>query len=159
MNDDDDTGRLTAREWIAARLVIVGGFVVAILVAGYFTWQQHLQTQDLANAQMQATAQQAAAQAIQQTTSQSIARASLILCLRELVNAQTMGIIPAFGKLVSQMPEPGASRGRYSCMAGTDVAKYKITGDLVCRQLQKAECVKIVSIASDDGTVLYQNPK
>ena len=161
MNDSDDGMRLTAREWLAARVVIIGGFALAILVAAYFTWSQHEQMQQEAAAQQaqEQAAARAAATPSPQAVAQARARIGLILCLRELVNAQTMGVIPNFGKLTNGVPQATSSRGRYACGAGTDVAKYTLVGDLVCRDLRKAECVNLYSVTSDDGTVLYQRRK
>ena len=154
----DDGMQMTRREWFAARVVLIGGFLIAIAIAGYFTWQQHVQDQQAAAAQ-QAQAQadaRAAAGPTPQQMAQMRARVNLMVCLRIVVNAATAGIVPNYTKLASTAPTPTKVQGRYSCMGATDVAKYKVTGDLICTDLRKATCVKLYSVISDDGTVLYQ---
>ncbi len=158
MTYDDGDMRLTAREWTAAKWVVIGGFIIAIAVAGYFTWQQHVQAQqDAAAAMAQEQAQdRAAAAPSPQQVAQMRARMNLMVCLRDVVNAATAGIIPNYAKLASAAPTPTKTQGRYTCMAATDVAKYKVTGDLICADMRKATCLKLYSVVSDDGTVLYQ---
>jgi trans-2-enoyl-CoA reductase len=151
---------LTVREWTAARIVLIGGFIIAIAVAGYFTWTQHKQAQEAAaaqQAQVQA-AEQAAAGPTKAQIAQAQARMGLAVCLRVAINAAANGIIPNYAKLASRSPTPTKVQGRYTCLAVTDVAKYKVTGDLMCADMRKADCVKLYSVVSDDGTVLYQAP-
>ncbi len=156
--DGDDDFRMTAREWLAARVVLIGGFILAIAVAGYFTWAQHQQAQQAATAaQAEAQAEaKAAAGPTRAQIAQARARMSLMVCLREVVNAATAGIVPNYAKLASRAPIPTKVQGRYTCNAATDVAKYAVTADLICADMRKADCVKLYNVTSDDGTVLYQ---
>jgi len=152
---DGDDMRMTRREWTAAKIVLTGGFLIAIAVAGYFTWTQHQQAeQAAAAAQAQAQAEAKAQAAPSQAQIQ--ARLNLLVCLREVVNAATAGIIPNYAKLASAAPTATSVQGRYTCAAKTDVAKYAVTADLICGDMRKADCVKLYSVVSDDGTVLYQ---
>jgi hypothetical protein len=73
-----------------------------------------------------------------------------------VLNAENAGLVPNYAKLASTAPNATKAQGRYSCMAQTDVAKYTITGDLLCSDMRKAACLKLYSVKSDDGTVLYQ---
>jgi hypothetical protein len=158
MTDHDDGMRMTAREWTAARVVLIGGFIIAIAVAGYFTWTQHQQAQQAAAAQQAQAQAEAKADAppTPAQIAQSRARMNLMVCLRVVVNAATSGIVPNYAKLASRAPTPTNVQGRYSCNAATDVAKYTVTADLICADMRKADCVKLYSVKSDDGTVLYQ---
>jgi hypothetical protein len=160
MMDDDGDLRLTAREWTAARIVLIGGFIVAIAVAGYFTWTQHKQAQEAAAAQQaqEQAAERAAAGPTPAQIAQAQAGVGLAVCLRVAINAAADGIIPQYSKLDSKSPTPTNVQGRYTCTAATDVAKYKVTGDLICSDMRKAGCVKLYRVVSDDGTVLYQAP-
>ena len=150
---DDANRRGTQREWLAARVVVVGGFLVAIAVAAYFTLrpapQPVVEEQPAAPpAQQQVmTAQQAA---------EANARAGMMVCAMELVNAKNSGIIPSYGQLIDMLPKATGKRGRYVCRAATQAAKYAISADLVCRTLQDPRCVLLYRITAGDGTVLYQ---
>ena len=158
MDGDGDDMRMTAREWTAAKIVFIGGFIIAIAVAGYFTWQQHEQAlKDAATQQAQAQAEaQAAAAPTKAQIAAEQARIGLAVCLRDVINAINLGLVPKYAKLGSAAPQATKVQGRYTCLADTDVAKYKVTGDLMCSDMRKADCVKLYSIVSDDGTVLYQ---
>lgn len=160
MMDDNDDLRLTVREWTAARVVLIGGFLIAIAVAGYFTWTQHQQAVAAAAAQQaqEQAAERAAAGPTPAQIADARARVGLAVCLRVAINAAADGIIPQYSKLDSKSPTPTKVQGRYTCTAATDVAKYKVTGDLICSDMRKASCVKLYSVVSDDGTVLYQAP-
>jgi hypothetical protein len=60
------------------------------------------------------------------------------------------------GKLLTQMPRATKVRGRYLCVAGTQVTRYVLAGDLMCRNLKDSRCVSLFSVTQDDGTILYQ---
>ncbi|HEY4266417.1 MAG TPA: hypothetical protein VGM72_13955 [Micropepsaceae bacterium] len=160
MTDYDDMKRGTAREWAAARIVLIGGFAIAIVVAGYFAWQRHADAVAAQQEQAQQTAALARAQqprpAFKETTQDEKAKGAMMFCAMELVNAKTMGIVPPFGQLASALPRKTATQGRYACIAATQVSKYVIEADLVCHQVTDPKCVRLHSIKSDDGTVLYQ---
>jgi hypothetical protein len=159
MNDNGDDFRMTAREWLAARVVLIGGFIIAVAVAGYFTWTQHQQAQQdaaAALAQQKAAEQAAAGPAQAQLAARDQQRMGLMVCIRQIVNAETLGVVPNYAKLASGAPTPTGVRGRYTCTAATDVAKYAVTADLICVDMRKADCVKVYSVKSDDGTMLYQ---
>ncbi|MBS0274943.1 MAG: hypothetical protein JSR55_11200 [Proteobacteria bacterium] len=160
MTEYDDLKRATAREWAAARIVVIGGFALAIVVAGYFAWQRH----EAAVAAQQKQAQQIAAlakaqqqrPAFRETTQDEKAKGAMLFCAMELVNAKNMGIVPSFGQLASPLPRKTDTQGRYACIAATQASEYVIEADLVCRQVNDPKCVHLHSIKTDDGTVLYQ---
>lgn len=164
MTDYHEMKRGISREWAAARVVLIGGFIVAIAVAGYFVWQQHQQTVAQQQQQAEAMAQAAKQQQQQQTMTaaqekaNAHANAGMLLCAMELLSAKNMGIVPQFGQLTSMAPKELAQKGRYACTAATPSLKYSIEADLVCRNLGDAACVKIHAIKLDDGTTLYTAP-
>lgn len=143
MTDYEDMKRGIAREWAAARIVLIGGFIVAIAAVSYILWQRHEQA---AEAQLRAKAE-------------TNAKIGLVVCAMELASAKSMGIIPSYGQLTTAAPEPAAQRGRYSCTAATPSLKYVIAADLMCSEVDQPKCVKVVSIKTDDGTALYTAPK
>lgn len=148
----DDTW--LAREWFAARVVVLGGFVIAIAVTLYFAiWSQPASTiADTTSAPQSqpATAQSAAA------NEEAAASTRHQVCRLELANAQNFGLIPSFGRLSDPEPKPTGTQGRYACQAATPAAKYTIMADLVCRNLGDPKCVAIYSIVQDGTTTLYQ---
>jgi hypothetical protein len=146
MTDQEPNQGALAREWLWARITIIGGFVIAIGIAGYFIYRAHT---DISNQQ---AAQQAAAQAQTQTN----AKVALQLCSLALNAAKNFGIVPAYGKLASPKVQKTDVQGRYVCLAATSVTKFLLAADLVCRNLDDQRCVSLYSITQDDGTVLYQ---
>jgi len=156
--NDEEMHRATAREWRAAQIVFGAGFAIAIAVAGYFTWQQHkeaAQEQAALEAQQQQATQQAPAPPAQSAADQN-RKDAMLVCAMELVNAKNFGIVPGYGQLISKYPHETGTRGRYACLAATQVAKYTLEADLICRNLQDPRCVLLYSITRDDGNVLYK---
>jgi hypothetical protein len=148
--NEDEMQRGTAREWLAARVVVVGGFLIAIAVAAYFTLRpapQPVTEAQPAAQQQPMTAQQAASQN---------AKDAMLVCAQELVNAKNSGIVPASGQLANAFPKATSVRARYVCTAATSAAKYLISADLVCRDLLNSRCVRLYSITDAHGMVLYQ---
>lgn len=162
MTDYEDMMRGTAREWFWARIVLIGGFIIAVAVAGFFAWQQHADR--VAAQQADIAAQQARMAAVSQMTQQRRAairqdakeKGAMLFCAMELVNAKNMGIVPSFGQLASPLPRKTDTQGRYACLAATQASKYEIQADLVCANVEDTKCVHLHSIKTDDGTVLYQ---
>ena len=162
MTDYEDMVRGTAREWFWARVVLVGGFVVAIAVAGYFVWQNH-------RAEVAAQQQRAAslAEAAQQHTvspeqlrrarADANAKAGLLICAMELLSAKNMGLIPPYGELASNQPRATKKKLRVACLAATPATKYEIQADLICRTLVNPNCMKLHSVKTDDGTMLFED--
>jgi hypothetical protein len=151
MTDHDDMKRGTARDWFWARVVLIGGFAIAIVVAGYFGWQSHRETI--------AAQQPATAAANPKAALEAKARGAMMFCAIDLLNAKNLGVVPPYGQLANPLPQKTNKQGRYACTAATDVSKYKLEADLVCRQISNPACVKLHSVTSDDGTVLYSADK
>jgi hypothetical protein len=148
MSEQDPNTRRLQIEWYAALATIIGGFVIAIAVAAYFTFSGKPATQTAAVQPKQAESQKA--------REAEFKKLGLELCSLELANAQTFGVVPSFGKLLTPMPHMTNVRGRYVCVAGTDVTKYVLAGDLMCRNLKDSRCVSLFTVTEADGTMLYQ---
>jgi hypothetical protein len=136
-------------EWYAALATIIGGFVIAIAVAAYLTFGGKAPV-------TQTVAVPPSAAEIQKQREAALEQAGAEICGLELANAQTFGVVPNFGKLLTQMPRATDVRRRFVCVAGTQVTKYVLAADLVCGNLRDSRCVSLFSVTQDDGTVLYQ---
>lgn len=143
--------RATAREWLAARIVLVGGFAAAIAVAAYFALQPAPPP-----VTEEANIPPPEAQAPAQTQQQTDANAAMLVCAQELLNAKNNGSIPSYGQLSSLVPTVTNVKGRYACHATTPAASYTINADLVCRNLTDSHCVHIYNVTTGDGKILYQ---
>src|SRR5436305_15162140 len=110
------TRRWLAWEWRIALITVVGGFLIALAWLGYTEWQA-------AHAPKPLSAEQQA-----KVTRQ----VSLALCSAALVRAEAFGIIPPYGKLATPNLGMTGTRGRYVCVAATDLTKYMVIADLAC---------------------------
>jgi hypothetical protein len=150
MSDQNEGVRATAREWRIALMVVAGGFAIAIAVAIYFAFAQKPAPSSVAAVKPPLTAPQKAAQ--------YNAKAALLFCAADILEARKMGLVPPYGRYAGG-PNLTKRRGRYVCIAGTGVAKYSIAADLVCANFAAPRCVQLYSVVSDDGTVLYKRTK
>jgi len=140
------------REWMAARIVLIGGFALALAVGTYagIVWRGSvLHARERAAA---AIAQEQAAV----TAEQSNAGAGAQLCRMALANAQSFGIVPGFARLTQENPAETKKTGRYLCAAATDSSQFALAADLVCRDLKNPQCVSLYSVTQNGGAVLYQ---
>ena len=80
----------------------------------------------------------------------------LALCNAGLASAQGFALVPAYTRLASDLIQVGSVKGRYTCFAQTDAARYQITFDLMCRDLNKPKCVNLYSVMQDGGGAIYQ---
>jgi hypothetical protein len=136
------------REWQAAIAIIVGGFIVAALVAAYFTWAPA--------GFLSGEPAQVARQRTPEERQQADTMATIALCTSALETAKSFGIIPSYTKLASTGLQTTDVQGRYVCLVTTGVAKYTVAADLLCRDLRSKRCVNVFSVTRDDGSVLYQ---
>lgn len=161
MTDYENMVRGTAREWFWARVVLIGGFIVAIGVAGYFGWQRHetlvAAQKQQAEALARADQQQSRAESPEQARANENANAGMMICAMELLSAKNKGIVPPYGQLAAAEPRATAKKNRLACLATTQVSKYEIQADLVCRTVVDPKCMKLHSVKNGDGTVLYQS--
>ena len=141
------TDRALAREWLAARVVIFGGFAVAIVAAIYFGV---IVPKYIAPREMRAAL---------------VARVQTLLtqeaqvCTAALATAKNFGIVPQYGKLATAQLEQTNVQGRYACLARTPASKYVLVVDLVCRNFKEARCISLYNVSQTDGTILYQRQR
>lgn len=140
------------REWLVARIVLIGGFAIAIAAGAYvgILWRNSI----LQARQQAATAiaQERAEEAAQKANAQARAQ----LCQAMLAGAQSAGIVPGFAKLARTDPVSTKTTGRYLCAAQTDSSKFTLAADLVCRDLKNPQCVSLYSVTQNGGAVLFQ---
>lgn len=144
--------RAISREWMAARIVVIGGFIIAIGLGAYFAM---IVRTNIVARRHAALADVQQSQAIENSQEET-AKAGLELCTTALNHAKDFGIVPPFGQLASAEPKPTDVKGRYVCIAVTQVSKYTLAADALCRDLAKPACVMLHSVTQDDGTVLYK---
>jgi hypothetical protein len=143
VTEQETVQRSLSREWLAARVVVIGGLVLAAGLILFFGW---IKPAYLAAPQLTPEQQQARA------TGQAI----LDMCSTGVSSAKAFGILPPYGRLASLTVGKTDVQGRYVCVAATQVAKYLVAVELLCRNLKDRRCVSLYSVTQDDGTVLYQ---
>ncbi|HEX3666337.1 MAG TPA: hypothetical protein VHU23_14020 [Rhizomicrobium sp.] len=145
--DTTGTQQALAREWLAVRIIVIGGFLVALLAGLWFG----VIYPDYVLPHQQRT--------LLQNRVQRILGEEAEVCTLALNNAKNFGIVPQYGQLASLRMVLTSVRGRYICAAQTKIAKYFLTLDLQCRDLKSPRCVSLYNIAQPDGTVLYQRQR
>lgn len=138
MTETDADMRGLRREWLAARVfAIVGGLlVIAICVLVVISGGNN-----------QARVQQAALQRHEMTVA---------LCSAGLASAEGFALVPGYTKLASDIVQTGSVAGRYTCFGQTDAAKYQITFDLMCKNLDDPKCINLFSVTQDGTGSIYQ---
>jgi hypothetical protein len=127
------------REWLAARIfAILGALVLVTIVVLAVLLPPRV-----------VAPQQPRTAAIQR-------QMAIALCNAGLASAQGFALVPAYTKLASDLVQVGTVKGRYTCFAQTDAARYQITFDLMCRDLNKPKCVNLYSVMQDGGAAIYQ---
>jgi len=139
--------RALAREWLAIRIIVLGGFLVAIIAA---VWFGIIVPKVIAPRQLRETLT---------TQIRTLLTAEAQVCTTALVNAKNFGIVPQYGQLASAKLAQTNVQGRYACLASTHAAKYVIIVDLLCRNLKDPRCVSLYNVSQSDGTVLYQRQR
>ena len=148
------------REWLAARVVFAAGFVLAIGFFSWWTWGHHAGA-DLAGGGDTGAYTDADTSASQDQMDQAIAsgqttKEGFAMCRLVIGTAQAFGVLPGSMKYVNG-PAKTDIRGRYVCAADDQAAAhYALTADLVCADLQKAQCVNLVTVQKADGTTLFK---
>ncbi|MBU6445318.1 MAG: hypothetical protein KGR48_15545 [Alphaproteobacteria bacterium] len=143
------------REWLAARLVLIVGFAIAIAFGGYraYVWRSSI-VQQRAQVAAQVGAEQGGVSGADEGDASSSSGA--LVCHQALAIAVNFGVLPEEAKLTDSQPKPTSVSGRYSCGAATQSAKFTIAIDLVCRNLQDQRCVALYNVTQDGGAVLFQ---
>ena len=152
MSDQQYDFKAISREWAAARVVLIIGFVAALGAGGYFAWQAREMVVNHRQHQL------ADMQAVQNLENKETAanQAGVDLCKTALSSAKSFGIIAQFAQLTAYTPKESDVKGRYVCGAATGASKYAIVADAFCANLKNAQCVVLFSVTEGDGTVLYQ---
>ncbi len=140
------------REWAAARVVIIGGFIIAIAVAGYFAYRQ-----EQAMRAQQAGIPQAVTP--HKIDAKLLARAELAICSAELAQAKATTAVPDYAQLATPRLARGNAPRRFICEATTNLTRYFISADVLCNKLTDARCVSVFKIALKDGTLVYRRPE
>src|SRR5438874_1262040 len=118
-------------EWRAALITVVGGAVVAIAIVAYLHYRTVSQEQGV-------VAQRAKLTAVVQTAAQ--------VCTAAMAAAKNFGIVPNYAAPASMFPVATQVKGRYACEGATNVARYVIAVDLLCRELKNPRCVALYSV-------------
>ena len=139
--------RALAREWLAIRIVVFGGFLVALVAA---LWFGIIVPRVIAPRQLRETLT---------TQIRTLLTEEAQVCTTALADAKNFGIVPQYGQLASAKLARMDVQGRYACLASTHAAKYVLIVDLLCRRLKDARCVSLYNVSQTDGTVLYQRQR
>lgn len=139
--------RALAREWLAIRIIVLGGFLVAIIAA---IWFGIIVPNVIAPRQLR-----------EKLTTQirTLLSEEAQVCTTALGNAKNFGIVPQYGQIASAKLAQTNVQGRYACLAATHATKYVLIVDLLCRNLKDSRCVSLYNISQTDGTVLYQRQR
>ena len=151
--EDDTKQRALKREWAAARIVVIGGFIIAIAVVGYFLWKAR---QDRL---AQTPVVHATVVSPPKIDAKTLRQLELALCTVELMHAQDLGMVPRYGELTTGLAFHGTVPGRFICEAKTSLTHYFISADLLCNKLTDARCVSVYRVALKDGTLIYSRPQ
>ena len=139
--------RALAREWLAVRIIVIGGFAIALIAAIVI---------GVIIPQYIAPRVQRAILAKQIT---SLLNAEALICTEALGSAKNFGIVPQYGQLASARLEQTTVQGRYACLVATHSTKYVLIVDLVCRNFKDPRCTSLYNVSQTDGTVLYQRQR
>jgi hypothetical protein len=145
--DSADTQRALAREWLAARIIVIGGFLVA-LAAGL--WFEVIYPKYVLPREQKELLVGRVKHILDEEAS---------VCTITLNMAKNFGIVPQYGQLSTLRLSATDVQGRYICQAQTKVAKYLMAVDLQCRDLRNPRCVSVYNISQADGSVLYQRQR
>ena len=142
--NQQDGQRDLSREWLVARVVVIGGFVVAVAAMIYFGWVQPAMQKREAVARAELMARESAA-------------AAALFCKTGLGAAQNYGIVPSYAQIISRNIYLTRTQGRYVCVAATHAARYLVAVDLFCHDIKNKRCLSLYSVV-DQGNkaVLYQ---
>lgn len=145
--DMADTERALAREWLAVRIIVIGGFLVALLAG---LWFGVIYPKYVLPRQQRAFITNRLNHILGQEAE---------VCKLTLTSAKNFGIVPQYGQLATLRLAITNVQGRYICVAQTKLTKYLMAVDLQCRDLNSPRCVSLYNISQTNGTVLYQRQR
>jgi hypothetical protein len=139
--------RALAREWLAVRIIVIGGFAVALVAALYFgvIVPNYIAPREL--------------RAALTTRIQTLLTQEAQVCTAALATAKNFGIVPQYGQLATARLDQTNVQGRYACLARTPASKYVLIVDLLCRNFKEPRCTSLYNVSQTDGTVLYQRQR
>lgn len=143
VSNQEDAHSSLSREWLIARIVVIGGLIVALGAITYFGWAKPYiaeRTRLIAN----------------QTRAQALSVAVADICEGGLSAAKNFGIVPVYGRVAAKTVYTTNVQGRYVCVGATPSTRYLVIVDLLCRRLKERRCLSLYSVRQMDGTVLYQ---
>ena len=142
-----DTQRALAREWLAMRIIVIGGFAAALVAGLWFgvIYPDFVQPREQ--------------RALLTHRIEKLLHDEAQVCTTALATAKDFGIVPQYGQLMNTQLAPTDVAGRYVCLAATSAAKYILAVDLLCRDFRNVRCASLYNVAQSDGTVLYQRQR
>jgi hypothetical protein len=145
--DTTETQRALAREWLAVRIIVIGGFLVALAAGLWFglIYPKYVLPRER--------------QAFFASRVKHLLNEEATVCTITLNSAKNFGIVPQYGQLATPKLALTNVQGRYACIAQTKVARYVLYVDLQCRDLKSPRCVSLYNVSQADGTVLYQRQR
>jgi hypothetical protein len=145
---DDPKLHALKREWAAARLVVIGGLILAVCVAGYYVYRQRPRP-NVPRQEVVATPRY---------DPKLVARVEAAVCTAELLRAKDLGMVPQYGALATTRLLRANVPRRYICEAATHLTRYFISADLLCANIAEPRCVSVYRVALKDGTLIYARP-
>jgi hypothetical protein len=152
MRDDKTDLSALKREWLAARIAVIGGFAIMIGIGIYVAVSYRAELQHAKAQAAAAIAKQQQDEKLQQTNLE----AERAFCRALLAQTQNIGLVPNFAKLTDPLPKSTKQTGRYTCEASTGASTYELTADLICRDLKKTDCLSLYQVSQKNGAVLFQ---
>jgi hypothetical protein len=139
--------RALAREWLAVRIIVIGGFAVALVAAIWFgvIVPKYIVPREL--------------RAALTTRIQTLLTQEAQVCTAALATAKNFGIVPQYGQLATARLDQTNVQGRYACLARTPASKYVLIVDLICRNFKDPRCTSLYNVRQADGTLLYQRQR
>jgi uncharacterized membrane protein YraQ (UPF0718 family) len=145
--DTAQTARALRLEWLAARIIVIGGFVIALAAGLWF------------GVILPKVIEPREQRAALTTRVQKLLVQEAQVCTMALGTAKNFGIVPQYGQLVTGKLALTNVQGRYLCLATTNATRYVLAIDLLCRDLGNPRCVSLYNVSQTDGTVLYQRQR
>jgi hypothetical protein len=142
MTEHDASMMAQRRRRRVARVLAVIGLLLVVGAASYFGYSWY-------NAPPPAPPEDPAAIAEHRAEAEA-------LCTAALSTAKGFGIIPAYTELASDVVGRTNTEARYVCRGRTDAAKYEVTFDLMCKDLNDAKCINLYRVAQDRTGPIYQ---
>ncbi|HEX2592141.1 MAG TPA: hypothetical protein VHL34_11635 [Rhizomicrobium sp.] len=141
-------------EWLAAQIVFVAGFVLAIAFYGWWGYSHRPMAALVADAGS-VDAGDVQAQMDQVVGSGETSKEGFMLCRLAIGTAQNFGVVPNTLKYAGG-PATTSTAGRYVCAAeDKGGVRYLLTLDLMCKNMEDMRCANLATVTKADGTVVY----